>query len=79
MVPLILKENHTVATDKRDLRDQMITVVKSYADNDGLRSQDKLYLAKGFVPGKVDTMKAVGMAELNQVLTQSIARCNPSS
>ena len=52
MVPLILKDNHTVATDMRDLRDQMITVVKSYADNDGLRSQDMPYLAKGFVPAR---------------------------
>ena len=65
MVPLILKDKHTVTTNKRDFRGQIITVVKSYADNDGLRSQEKPYLTKGFVPGKDDAMKAVGMTEPN--------------
>ena len=42
----------------------MITVVKSYMDNDGLRSQKKPYLAKGYVTGEDDdAMKIVGVIE----------------
>ena len=65
MVPLILKDSHTVVSKKRDLKGQMKAVVMSYGDDDGLRSQEKPYLAKGFVPGKDDTMKAVGITEPN--------------
>ena len=60
MVSLILKDKHTVTTNKRTLEGQMITVVKSCVDNDRPRSQEKPYFAKVFVPGKDDAMKAVG-------------------
>ena len=43
----------------------MIIVMERYAANDGLRSQEKPNLAKGFVSEKIDTVKALGMTEPN--------------
>ena len=60
MVSLILKDEHRVTTNKRTLEGQMITVGKSCVDSDRPRSQEKPYLAKGFVPGKDGAIRAVG-------------------
>ena len=52
-------------TKNRDAEGEMMIMMESYAANDGLRSQEKPNLATGFVPGKVDTVKALGMTEPN--------------
>lgn len=64
-VSLILKDRHTSKTKKRDAEGEMIIVTESCAAYDVLRIQENPDRAIGFVLGKVDTVKALGMTEPN--------------
>ena len=60
-LPILFSDEHTVATQKKDFAGSIKLVQLSYAESDGLSSQEKPNLATGFVPGKEPSIKAVGM------------------
>ena len=65
MVPAILTNTCIVESKKRDLKGEIIRLAQTWGEVEGLRSQQKPYLAHGFVPGKEATKKALGITEPN--------------